>query len=149
VEAVDIGELRVVMRAKMSAILFRMSLAGFCLVIGLAAAVVGAQKYEAAEMAKGAGFALLFLSGGGVLAWFTWKELQTRVELCAHGFAWSCGKKRVVIRFSEVQAVEKLIVNGKLATLILYARGERVTVGDALSEFAMFIGALQARGLLT
>ena len=59
------------------------------------------------------------------------------------------GSKRVLVRFSEIRAIEKLMVNGKLGTLIVYAGNERVIVGDALSEFAMFIGALQARGLLT
>jgi hypothetical protein len=134
------------MRAKTLTILVRMSLAVLCLAIGILAVVVGARKDEAVEMAKGAGFALLFLTGGGVLAWFTWKEQQTWVELCTHGFVWACGAKRVTMRWSEIRSIEKMIVNGKLTTLILHARGEQVTVGDALSEFAMFVGALQARG---
>jgi hypothetical protein len=136
----ELGTIRSEHRARISAVVWQLLLAGFCFAVVYACIALPFGKWKGTPLER-FGVVALFGLGGAILLYYAWKVGGTRVELCDRGFRYS-GK---VVRWSEVRSVEGWRVNGQLKSITVFTADRKLQISSGIEDFDHVVTAMRER----
>jgi hypothetical protein len=124
------------------------ALALFCFAVVVGLAMTAERDREGTEVLGRTALGLLFLAGGGVLAWSAAQNQSTRVALAEHGLRHEVFGQTTVVRWGEIRSVEILRQGGRVKTLVLNVGERRLTITSGVEGFSAIAEVMVRERLL-